>query len=100
MGYYDMCEKSKMAESKKKKQKQTLRTSRRCSLSITQKYTLTHIVLMSFVFGIEPTDRAVLASYTMVVPARLHDQCTGANSQSELVVPNWLSLYTVPHAHS
>ena len=49
-----------------------------------------HVVLMSFVFVIGPTERAVLASYTMVVPARLHDQCTGANSQSELVTPNWL----------
>ena len=59
---------------------------------------------MSFVFVIGPTERADLASYTMVVPVRLHDQCTGANSQSELVIPNWFynwfSLYTVPHAHS
>ena len=47
-------------------------------------------VLMSFVFVIGPIERAVLASYTMVVPARLHNQCTGANSQSELVIPNWL----------
>ena len=49
-----------------------------------------HVVLMSFVFVNRPTERAVWASYTMVVPARLHDQCTGANSQSELVIPNWL----------
>ena len=59
---------------------------------------------MSVVFVIGPTERAVLASYTMVVPARLHDQCTGANSQSELVIPNWFynwfSLYTFPHEHS
>ena len=62
---------------------------------------------MSFVFVIGPTERAVLASYTMVVPvvfARLNDQCTGANSQSELVIPNWFynwfSLYMIPHAHS
>ena len=63
-----------------------------------------HVVLMSFVFVIGPTERAVLANYTMVVPAGLHDQCIGANSQSELVKPNWFynwfSLYTVPHAHS
>ena len=52
--------------------------------------TKNHVVLMSFVFVIGPTERAVLASYTMVVLARLHDQCTGANSQSELVIPNWL----------
>ena len=51
---------------------------------------LCHVVLMSFVFVIGLTERAVLARYTMVVPARLHDQCTGANSQSELVIPNWL----------
>ena len=49
-----------------------------------------HVVLMSFVFAIGPTERAILASYTMVVPARLHDQCTGANNQSELLIPNWL----------
>ena len=49
-----------------------------------------HVVLMSFDFVIGPTQRAVLASYTMVVPARLHNQCTGANSQSELVILNWL----------
>ena len=47
------------------------------------------VVLMSFVFVIGLTQTAVLASYTMVVPARLYDQCTGANSQSELVIPNW-----------
>ena len=35
---------------------------------------LDHLVLMSFVFEIGPTERAVLASYTMVVPARQHDQ--------------------------
>ena len=45
-----------------------------------------HIVLMSFVFVIGPTERAVLASYTMDVLACLHDQCIGANSQSELVL--------------
>ena len=60
--------------------------------------------LMSFVFVIGSTERDVLASYTMVVPAHLLDQCTGANSQSELVLPNWFynwfSLYKVPHAHS
>ena len=49
-----------------------------------------HIGLMSFVFVIGPTERAVLASYTMVVPEHLHAQCTGTNSQLELVVPNWL----------
>ena len=49
----------------------------------------THMVLMSFDFVIGPTERAVLASYTMVVPACLHDQCIRANSQSELVIPNW-----------
>ena len=43
---------------------------------------------MSFVFVIGPTERAVLASYTMVVLAPLHDQGIGANSQSELVIPN------------
>ena len=63
-----------------------------------------HLVLMSFVFVIRPTERAVLASYTMVVPACLHDQHTGANRQSELVIPNrfykWFSLYMVSHAHS
>ena len=63
-----------------------------------------HVVLMSFVFVIRPTERAVLASYTMVVPAHLHDQYTGANSQSELVLPNWFyncfSLYMVPRAYS
>ena len=66
--------------------------------------TYIHVVLMSFVFVIGPTERAVLAGYTMVVLARLHDQCTGAKRQSELVIPNWFynwfSLYTVPHAHS
>ena len=70
-----------------------------CSL-----YDESHVVLMSFVFVIGPPERAVLASYTMVVPACLHDQCIGTNSQSELVIPNWsynwFSLYTVPHAHS
>ena len=63
-----------------------------------------HVVLTSFVFVIGPTERSVLASYTMVVSARLHDQCIGANSQSEFVIPNWFnnwfSLYTVHHAHS
>ena len=63
-----------------------------------------HIVLISFVFVIGPTERAVLASYTMVILECLHDQCIGANSQSKLVIPNWFynwfSLYTVPHAHS
>ena len=63
-----------------------------------------HVVLMSFVFVIGLTERAVLASYTMVVPACLHDQWIEANSQSELVILNWFynwfSLYTVPHAHS
>ena len=49
-----------------------------------------HVALMSFVFVIGPTERTVLASYTMVVPARLQDQFTGGNSQSELVIPNWL----------
>ena len=66
--------------------------------------TLNHVVLISFVFVIGLTERAVLASYTMVVPACLQDQYIGANSQSELVIPNWFynwfSLYTVPHAHS
>ena len=60
--------------------------------------------LINIDFEIGPTERAVLASYTMVVPARLHDQCTGTNSQSELVIPNWFynwfSLYRIPHAHS
>ena len=51
---------------------------------------LTYVVLMSFVFVIGPTERAVLASYTILVPALLHDQCTGANSQSELVILNGL----------
>ena len=63
-----------------------------------------HVVLMSFVFVIGVTERAVLPSYTMVVPAPLHFQFIGANSKSELVIPNWFynwfSLYTVPHAHS
>ena len=61
-----------------------------------QYFDLSHVVLMSFVFVIGPTERAVLASYTMVVPARLHYQCIGANSPSELVKPNgfynWFSL--------
>ena len=51
---------------------------------------LNHVGLISFVFVIGLTERAVLASYTMIVPACLHDQCTGVNSQSELVIPNWL----------
>ena len=49
----------------------------------------THVVLLSFVFVIGPTERGVFTSYTMVVLARLHDQCIGANRQSELVIPNW-----------
>ena len=40
----------------------------------------THIVLMSFVFVIGSTERAVLASYTIVILAYLHDQSTGAKN--------------------
>ena len=58
-------------------------------INVRLRISATHVVLMSFIFVIGPTERAVLASYTMVVPARLHDKCTGANSQSELVIPNW-----------
>ena len=47
-----------------------------------------NVVVMSFVFVIGLTERAVLASYTMVVPVHLHDQFVGANNQSELVIPN------------
>ena len=55
---------------------------------------------MSFVFVIRPTERAVLFSYTFVIRAYLHNQWTGANSQSELIIPNWFynwfSLYNGP----
>ena len=37
---------------------------------------------LCFLIGL--TERAVLPSYKMFVPARLHDQCTGAKSQSEI----------------
>jgi len=63
-----------------------------------------YVVFISFVLVIGLNERAVVASYTIAVPAPLHNQCIGANSQSELVIPNWFyswfSLYTVPHAHS
>ena len=41
-----------------------------------------HVGLISFVFVIGPTERAVLASYTMAVVASLHDQCTEGQTPS------------------
>ena len=62
---------------------------------------------MSFVFVIGLDERAVLASYTMVVPARLQSARPMHRSQhpirigyTELVLQLVLTIYTVPHAHS
>ena len=56
---------------------------------------------MSFVFAIRLTERAVVVSNTINIPAHQHDQSIGANSYSELIITNWLYkwflLYKVPH---
>lgn len=72
-------------------QKKRLKEAKKQTMqSQTLNYVNAHVVFMSTDFEIGPTERAVLASYTIVLPARLHYQCTGTNSQSELVIPNWL----------